>query len=600
MDFATALLRLLTLYDQGRLVPFVGLGMSRPTCSDWRQNINLLAAAANDLKLGTFPDMINVDRDNLPRWANQVVSLLKRATGTGFSNVMREALYLKKPDQSDFLPPQTRALAQLYWPLILTTNYDDLLYRAVSKNFPLVVRGRSWYDCDRVVAGLSGPEPSTLWALQGFLPFDDALFSIGGSPDATMARAGELSSQIVVGHEEYRRVTHREPWFRRAFAEVFRSRSFLFLGSGLAESYLIELFGETLEMTGMSPYPHYAFIQEGEVDPDFLRSRLNILVVEYPKGEHGTVAKRLNEFAEAAKKERPRPASVGFTMKTPSSPVATPDLPDLLLVRGLLPIPGPDECAGICCGRRYTRTGEAAPLLGAGDTSSDMAFLADHPFKPDGVNWIDAEKTLIRFLSTVAGTHESPYFGLFFNGVMPSPPFFESLAAIPAICGRFLSFAQKEGFKTARLMLLPRGPSNPFPILHAGVQMARGLRDWFHTNPSATIRVIVHSVDKKLWFNIESGRLNLLELLATDTMQVVILVRHAGHTVSRQYRIVGPLDTVADLAKTVYVPLTGWTAEIKPSPLPEPVPFELSSEVAEVPLFHLGLIPGSFIHFEKK
>ena len=28
-----------------------------------------------------------------------------------------------------------------------------------------------------------------------------------------------------------------------AFAEVFRSRSFLFLGSGLAE-YLLELFGE--------------------------------------------------------------------------------------------------------------------------------------------------------------------------------------------------------------------------------------------------------------------------------------------------------------------------------------------------------------------
>ena len=56
-----------------------------------------------------------------------------------------------------------------------------------------------------------------------------------------------------------------------------------------------ELFGEALEMTGMSPYPHYAFVQKGEVDPDFLRSRLNILVIEYPRGEHEHVTAAIEQ-----------------------------------------------------------------------------------------------------------------------------------------------------------------------------------------------------------------------------------------------------------------------------------------------------------------
>ena len=44
-----------------------------------------------------------------------------------------------------------------------------------------------------------------------------------------------------MGHDEYRRVTYRDIHFRRAFAEVFRHRSLLFLGSGIRETYLQEL-----------------------------------------------------------------------------------------------------------------------------------------------------------------------------------------------------------------------------------------------------------------------------------------------------------------------------------------------------------------------
>ena len=185
---------------------------------------------------------------------------------------------------------------------------------------------------------------------------------------------------MVVGHEEYRRVTHREPWFRRAFAEVFRARSFLFLGAGLSENYLLELFGEVLEMTGMSPYPHYAFVNEGEVDPDFLRSRLNILVIEYQRDQHSHVTDRLNNLAnkvlaKEVDEKRLRPVSLGFSFRVPAHQAATPDAPDLLLVRTTLPTPEEGECVGLSCGRDVQQAGPAVPVPGGNDTKGTNLYL---------------------------------------------------------------------------------------------------------------------------------------------------------------------------------------------------------------------------------
>ena len=106
---------------------------------------------------------------------------------------------------------------------------------------------------------------------------------------------------------------------------------------------------------------------------------------------------------------------------------------------------------------------------------------------------------------------------------------------------------------TARLMIIAGGPSAPFPPLHAGIQMARGIRDWLRANPGSELRVVVHLVDPGVWFNIQSGRLNLAELLSNDTVQAVVMVRNPDGSASRQYRLVGP----SDLAATVHVPLQG-------------------------------------------
>ena len=107
--------------------------------------------------------------------------------------------------------------------------------------------------------------------MQGYL---DAPYVLPGSADNS-----SLRQQLVVGHEEYRRVTYRDLHFCRAFAEMFRQRSLLFLGAGIQETYLQELFGEVLEYYGPSTRPHYAFIQKGEIDPDFMLARFQIIAL---------------------------------------------------------------------------------------------------------------------------------------------------------------------------------------------------------------------------------------------------------------------------------------------------------------------------------
>jgi hypothetical protein len=93
-------------------------------------------------------------------------------------------------------------------------------------------------------------------------------------------RTGELEGELVVGHAEYRAVAMRSESFRRAFAEVYRSRSLLFLGSGLRDRYLLDMFSQVSELYGASSQPHYAVVCANEVDVEFHGRYFGIRVVE--------------------------------------------------------------------------------------------------------------------------------------------------------------------------------------------------------------------------------------------------------------------------------------------------------------------------------
>ena len=242
--------------------------------------------------------------------------------------------------QSDPVPPQTAALASIWWPIILTTNYDNFYVRAFAEAFDaggLAVVGRGSEDCQRVLTSLSTAGRALLWALQGHIA---APAGVDGHE-----KDRRLANELVIDHAEYRRVTHREPDFRRAFAEVFRHRSLLFLGSGLRETYLQDLFGEVLELYGPSTRTHYAIMPRGDVDPPFMFARFQIVVVEYPPLEHGFVPQCLAELRAASELSPAVPVIWRWGRAQGPDLVATGAGVDLEIVRGPLPR---EPCAGEC------------------------------------------------------------------------------------------------------------------------------------------------------------------------------------------------------------------------------------------------------------
>ena len=162
-------------------------------------------------------------------------------------------------------------------------------------------------------------------------------------------------------------MTHTEPQFRRAFAEVFRSRSLLFLGSSLADQYLLNLFGETLELFGGNPFPHYALVLKRTTDPDFLRTRLNIFAYEYDS--HDCLPELLEALAAAD--VLAITADHGNDPTTPSTDHSREHVPLLVYGRPVR--------AGTDLGTRTTFAdlGQTlAELFGVGELAAGTSFLA--------------------------------------------------------------------------------------------------------------------------------------------------------------------------------------------------------------------------------
>jgi hypothetical protein len=120
--FDDILPRLAASYECGRLVPFIGSGMSIPACVDWKTLVeNLEGAAAAD---GEPERPRGESSADLVRRANAAVRKLRaRKPGAFLAAVKRAAV--EGGDQGQEIPPQTKALAELWWPLVLTTNYDN-------------------------------------------------------------------------------------------------------------------------------------------------------------------------------------------------------------------------------------------------------------------------------------------------------------------------------------------------------------------------------------------------------------------------------------------------------------------------------------------
>lgn len=570
-SFETILPRLVSAFEQGQLVPFSGAGLSVPACRLWTDFVGALGEKAGipfEVGSKTLPD-------ELVMQANKAVARLRARGTNALAKNVREALFNGDPKDP---PPQTKALARLWWPIALTTNYDDCYVTAFREmqGTEVIVCGRNAVDSQKVLTALREPGEPLLWAIQGYL---------GGPCSKT---TDELAPEIVVGHEEYRRVAYAEAQFRRAFAEVFRSRSLLFVGSGLQEPYFREMFSEILEIYGPCDRPHYAFIKKGSgLDIQFLATRFQTIVVEY--SDHNELPRWLDQLAEAVKEKKRafRQDRVSFTLREARLDDADIPCSRLSVVRGPLKRPEPetDTCLAVDAGG-----------LGAQFDFSDPSRRLLDRVEAHGKPVLNGRKYVARY-------DGQPVFAIRAraDGLRP-------LGVIRPASLELFDTAWQDGFRHICMQILATGDSGsgrsevdvpPFSGLFSLVESVRAFGQWCNSHPDRPLELILHLVDLPLAMEITSGRLDLQELLSSKDLRFWAKVIYPDGRVQRQMCQEKENVTLGEMAEWLGMDVTQW--QVQPFPqigAAEDKPADLATKKDE-PLCH-WVIPGGTLRFTSK
>jgi hypothetical protein len=533
---------LLAPYDRGRLVPFIGSGMSMPSCVSWKVFVERLEKEA---KLDAEIEKVN-QVGLIPR-AHQAIGKIRMHSKEEFAKIVERSLWDKKS-----VPKKTVTLAETHWPIVCTTNYEDLYCQAVAKaeRQPPVVIGRSARDCRRLLEQMAFPDGEVLWALQGFIGSTDPdlrrkLYS--GNPELDTLR-----KQLVVGHSEYRAVTHRLPHFRRAFAHLYRARSLLFLGSGLAEPYFLGLFDEVVELTGPPEQPHYALLPEGSVDAVFLRSQYHILVRTYPceeKEQHEVEVQRfLGDLSERIKSKRSRVSTWGFRTDLPDRLKRSHSMPNFEVVSAGLPHPedvDEHDAVAISCGRG----GIADP----GEPLISEAFK--RKYRSQDAQWLDPYVVVwhdkhdkLRALGIVAReliAEQKPN--------IRSSRDRRSPLAIAEAFRAFLKIAADRGYETVHVQLLAAGPQRVFLPWVSLAHMARAFGDWTREPGAKPMRARVYVVDPGVRALLRAGQLDLSRELEGAPLQITVEVVGKQGDTERYFLIANRTDSLSSLAKHIGV-----------------------------------------------
>jgi hypothetical protein len=573
--------RLVTAHDAGRLVPFLGAGMSRPACPDWETFVAALERqAAAAVPGAAFEPGADGDRFLVER-AQRAILALRRAAGSGLTHALAAAL----DPAGRGVPEQTAALARLYWPLVLTINYDDF-YLAETGGRPRVL-GRTPEHCQRVLSSLREPAEPLLWAIHGYLG-GQARWRSGVPPPPLPER------ELIVGHAEYRRVVHAEVHFRRAFAELFRSRSLLFLGCGLSDPHLLALFEEVLALTGPTPMPHYAVLFEEDRSAQLawsLRTRFNITPIQLDT--HGELVTFLQQLAgEIA---RPRPRLSGWSVRMAEPIDGTPGAAhDLEIVRGPLPV---DRA-------RLAEEGGCLVVSAGLDPGPVMSF----------------SQPIREAVAAVVGARDDDELR---RRVIPPPPRDARVVQLgdhPVFAAiardrtaqedtkdaRRIQDAMREvlealapRYRTLHCQVLAASTHSPYPPRSALAHMLRAFAAW-RAGPTARIgtRLVIHAMDPELLAELASGRLDVLELINASDVRFWIEVQDADGRIDRELRFAPLATPLAALAADVFSAEGSWLVSVEPHSRRGEGPVPVAQKFGET-LEQLGLLHGSTLRFSR-
>jgi hypothetical protein len=403
----------------------------------------------------------------------------------------------------------------------------------------------------QVVRALDTLDDPIVWFIQGHV---GSASEFGAPGEARVDRT--LLDEVVVGHQQYQHAINSSQSFRRAFSEVFRRRSLLFVGSGLAESYFVNLIAETLFSLGPSGQPHFALFCDADLerhlDPDFLAVRLGITPIRYGK-TYADLPDALEALAHEGAGYRQNSRLHGITNATFLIP--RPDLDSQLqdlavsLRFGSITKPAANGCVILSVGR--DKVGDRfEPGFGIQANS----FLDDY----EG----SGHRGTISYLD-VPDLPQGRLFRLHLDG-KPAPVFClaarelddrpdddaRSLAVITEATTQALTAVERAGFVHVSMGLMAAGPERADEPPYCLIAQLSGVRV-FAERP-AVVRPGVEAigidiVDQIVWSAFVQGRIAVLDLLESRFARVLVRVSD-GDGFAEEFALSAPHEsTVGDV-----------------------------------------------------
>jgi hypothetical protein len=345
---------LLDAVKGARIVPFVGAGVSmgvkRDLFPSWKRLIEALAGriAENGDAAGAARVLQLRDSGDYPQAAEVAYQLLGPFH---FNRALRAAIRVRRPGDGDLSVPA--GVWALRPPLVITTNYDDVLTWACPGDLTVVANDQpeelGLLDHDK------SREAPWLWHLHGSIQRLGTVILAGGDYKRLY---GDGSARV----KDYEGALFR-------LRTVMASYPLLYVGFSLSDPYVLQQIKHVLDLTDRMGPPSYALMKAGEGDAAALWSNYNIRLVEY--ADHGRPLVEL--LGEIALRAFPPPPPGPFS--PPSGPWLVGARP--LAMAGAAPPPPPlavpafGPPAPLAAPERVVAARLAAPISDAAGMSPD-------------------------------------------------------------------------------------------------------------------------------------------------------------------------------------------------------------------------------------
>jgi hypothetical protein len=262
---------LIDAVETGNLVPFVGAGVSRhaktkdgkgfPTWTEFLQELVDMACRSEWLT---------------PEEEQQIDKLVKRGkylmAAQALKNVIPEDqldVYIRKRFDTSNVEVGAihRALFKLKSPLILTTNYDQLLEKAYALEFGDTA---TWYTHKHA------PHVQQYLKSHHHGHTKPMIFKIHGT--------AERPSEIIFAEMDYRKLIYGQPGYRAIISAVFVTKVVLMLGFSFSDPELTVIAESLREWLEKRTSPDYILLPKGEkgkIEKTRLRQDFGLEVIEY-------------------------------------------------------------------------------------------------------------------------------------------------------------------------------------------------------------------------------------------------------------------------------------------------------------------------------